>query len=1392
MPSLAGLFGRKNKASSKQPIAETDSTLSSPTAEYVTADKSLPSSPNGRSLRPEAAYNSVYPSLGHPNGPSNSSKLRLFSRKKQSAAASTTSVVSTGQDSVFSTPPRPSFLTPRNSTSDSEADHRRLRPPPSKSAIFAAYADPQKSLSTRSLPNEPSRPVLGSDAPLVPPKKPGFFNWSKSAPKAPSPPSPTDSSFNLKSFRHVGPSSPLPSPALSPSHSNLSPASAGLTTPIPRPRGTSTTSNSDSSQRISVAAFREAQARRSTAGSPVPSLRSPSPAPGHTPLYAGARPSASHTLSASAVSRRRTSGLAYGESEEDESEEVDDDDDDEGEATIRARGQLAPIQNPGIGRRKRTLTKKRPLSPTGGRATKSEIGHGTRDREITSGPRAQSTHILMSQYPGPSGKDEQDDRVYDRAHSSLGFNNSTQRPRASASASAITPSAAAKRASVLAATKNITTTHTNNSASAPVKRHSRATSDHSIPILTPTSPETSAYPSPRPMQLNQPRRRATSASSSSSSEDDAPLATLVPPRRPGSSLSTASNTSNPQLRQKPLIDINELTKGRSARPLPSDEGFTGGRTLLGGRMTSSPPSISIPLDSPSGLGLGGPAKSPVQVSMSPPTRFVSPPASPKMKTDVIEAGTMVTILAEKDRNGLGERLNRVVQLRTGSTGVGVGTSFGSSGSSSGTSGSGSGTGLGLTMSPTVPKPLHSSTMPVPATSVSAPTTPSKVRAGTVGTSTTMAATANRTSPPAIKPVQPSPPEEDLAAMLGAGVHLIRRTGDTESDEEEEEAEESSSEDEDEKREREKPITPIPIRQRAPPPAFSVTSRPPLKTPSTASMAMSTTSAGGDSVSVSGSVSTSGASSGVRNQRQRSSTLVPPSSKPVGILNMPGKPMDRERERTNPPPPTTRQRSSTLLPGSVSASSLSPIPSTSTTTSSSTSRSSIGAPGSGSGSGSAGLAGNRRSGIPNLTAMVAVPPNRPFASGRRESPAGSSTGDSSSGRVPVTPRDGSDVGAASASASASSSSGLGVGSRHIKRRSVSFEDDLKDLQPVGKGGRGAERGRASTAGGAGAGVGGTAAQVTSEHGEAKRKERRRSEAKAAIELGNVINGRGPLVSDDEDDLPINQTMANAQARMSTLNPMMGGFGAGMPGWNMNMNMNMGMGMGMLPNPGMLPAAQFMPQPPQPGADAAFLAAHQQAMMYAKQAYQMAVAQQAMAAAGDEWERGSAYGGTASVYGGRSPSVVGSPFAMSPMMGMNGMNMGMGMNPMGMGMGMQGNGWSTGSVIFPPPTGSVYGGGGISGTRSEYGGGGAGGQWSSSKSSYGDYGSSNRNSRMMGGRGGGQRDSMQLPPMPPMPQQKGNSASGSGQTPRARTASQPANPTRGVRKAPPPSSWKASGV
>ncbi|KAF7293691.1 hypothetical protein MIND_01149100 [Mycena indigotica] len=86
------------------------------------------------------------------------------------------------------------------------------------------------------------------------------------------------------------------------------------------------------------------------------------------------------------------------------------------------------------------------------------------------------------------------------------------------------------------------------------------------------------------------------STSEESSDDDAPLATLVAPRRPGSSLSMASNGSNPNLKLKPLIDINEVTGSRPvlAGQKKTDDGFTGAGMLA----VSSKASSSSQLPSP--------------------------------------------------------------------------------------------------------------------------------------------------------------------------------------------------------------------------------------------------------------------------------------------------------------------------------------------------------------------------------------------------------------------------------------------------------------------------------------------------------------------------------------------------------------------------------------------------------------------------------------------------------------------------------------------------------------------------------------------------------------------------------------------------------------------------
>ena len=306
-----GLFSKKKAPSNNghevarvatRSSIEADLVSVSTTLEYVHAEKGLPSSPNGRTgLRQSPAQSSVYP-----NAVASSSKLKLpFSRKKASSTAASTSTTSLATtNGGLSPPPRPpagrkSFSA---GTDVSQLDSQRLGPPPSRSAIFAAYADPNSANSTRSLPNDTSPPHSGQSQPAAP-KKHGLFHWSKSTPntrqKRPPEPeaetskAPDDGAFNLKAFRHVGPS---PSPSQAQPSPSPAQSTSSLVPPV-RPRIRNNSGASDSSQRISVAAFREAQARRSLAGSPIPSMRSPSPGPMLPPHRPMNTPSPVHTRS---------------------------------------------------------------------------------------------------------------------------------------------------------------------------------------------------------------------------------------------------------------------------------------------------------------------------------------------------------------------------------------------------------------------------------------------------------------------------------------------------------------------------------------------------------------------------------------------------------------------------------------------------------------------------------------------------------------------------------------------------------------------------------------------------------------------------------------------------------------------------------------------------------------------------------------------------------------------------------------------------------------------------------------------------------------------------------------------------------------------------------------
>ena len=163
---------------------------------------------------------------------------------------------------------------------------------------------------------------------------------------------------------------------------------------------------------------------------------------------------------------------------------------------------------------------------------------------------------------------------------------------------------------------------------------------------------------------------------------------------------------------------------------------------------------------------------------------------------------------------------------------------------------------------------------------------------------------------------------------------------------------------------------------------------------------------------------------------------------------------------------------------------------------------------------------------------------------------------------------------------------------------------------------------------------------------------------------MVNGRISLEAEEDDQLgPLNAM----GPRMSMVNPMMN-FTPAAPM------------MGPWPAQANPAAAAMLGAPPQfmvpPNADPRYLAAHQHAMMVAKQAYQMAVAQQALAAANEEWERGS----SVSALSGMAMGV--------PPMGMMGMGMGApmgGMMPGGYGMQ-----WTNpGSMMFPSGA-SIYAG------------------------------------------------------------------------------------------------------
>ena len=511
---------------------------------------------------------------------------------------------------------------------------------------------------------------------------------------------------------------------------------------------------------------------------------------------------------------------------------------------------------------------------------------------------------------------------------------------------------------------------------------------------------------------------------------------------------------------KPLIDINELTGSKPTFTAAerSTAGFTQGPTLLSGaRLSMSPSSLSTENSSDLNLPL---------TRKVPPLKFVSPPSSPikeamptphtvdgvnsLARSDPITRPSEKSASPEQTRDALTERLSRAVNIKV------VPNS--------------SKPGISRAKNP-VPAQTESSNMSAGDTSDSS----FQLRSEKVNFPSTKEAwpqpSALSPSPAPASAGNRSPVDEGLAELLGtAGIDFMFRndeipdqSSESESDEDEDSVtgikrkevvkEESESEDQEVKREEVtstgNEIAPIPIKERPPTSSFSVTSRPPF--PGRDSVTAAQTDAIGLSTA-----------SNVVAPRSRSITLTPMSNPLSNVsINNDIRPVPSnvtsKSTSNNPSPkvrndalkvPNVRQRSSTMVTG---------VP------------------------------------LNASTAKAFHVPERPFAV-RRNSPA-SSTEDSSSGRAPLTPRDGSEIDVRDRKRQewSGGASGLGVKNQHFKRRSVSFEDD----QPNPKlRGIPHSKGKQHT---------NSNAAINDEDREARRKERRRGEAKAAIEVCLLSSG-----------------------------------------------------------------------------------------------------------------------------------------------------------------------------------------------------------------------------------------------------------------------------------------------
>lgn len=974
-----------------------DSELSLET-DYVLADVDSPPL-NSTNVYPHASSST--------SGATNSTtKLRMPFRKKQPSS----SKLST----VSQSPPIPPTKEHKFSVDSSLSESPSLLPPPSRSAIFGSYADPHNAFSTRSLPqhshsrqgfqeaslhyetmsnpdsHSPSVTVTTSVQPKQS-SKGSLFSWvrprgrtkSKALPPDPSltsPPvltlSPAES-FNLKSFRHVT------SPETPPSSSAAS-SKDPLPRPRPRPRGDSFASDS-SQQRISVAAFREAHARRSTAGSPVPSSSGDPDNLASTPVRNRRRSSALATPpsvlpaagSQSRVpparnparnppTRSSTAPLSFSSSLTVTSSESSD----EGESESEEEATLRPS-------RMRTLTN---------RSAQSELGHRPSPVSAYSAARSDIGHGLstgLSSRLSPPPRNTRNSPRLEASGSGSRALSVYSRTRASVSTSALVPDGAAKR---------VSTRIPKHSAGPFLFYYYRFIYIY-MHVLTSTSASRSRSTQPPLRSRSRVSTSSSESSSESSSSEDAPLASLVPPQRPGSAMSRASGSA-PRRPAKPLIDIGQLV---------------GENSLI-------PPRPSEPSS---------------DASQNPSSQTDSPAGRPR-KTSV----------------GIGERLSA---LASGLSGLQPSRSK----SPDSASDSKDEAFTPPEIPPEKPRPSQSP-IPSPQSSPMMHTKPAST--------TPLKSKANKT-PSALRLKSSNTPKVDTQSLKLDSTVSPPSSSSTSSD---------------------APIphiTPTPIRERQELPAFAVTSRPTSHaTNSSVGTLAALDKAIGDADPKPG--PRRAAALGIADQspkqqdqqpQQRRQPPQPQEEPQTTVRVVRSVPQKSSKEEPLPVPrPHSRPRAP---PVGVTVSNihLTPPPSSS--------------------SASAKPSALRQ--VPGKNGAV-VAPRKPFAL-RDRSPA-SSAGDSSSSRMPITPRDGSELGV-------TSTGRPGIG--HRKRASVTFVDELEGEKETRE--RDSTRISASSRSSHSHGFGHGPPVVASssddedtardrEHEvEEKRKERRRIEAKAAIEV-----------------------------------------------------------------------------------------------------------------------------------------------------------------------------------------------------------------------------------------------------------------------------------------------------